>query len=294
MNRAGATLEPPAATGPEASASGLVTIIQPRRGWRSLDLRDLWRCRQLLYFLTWRDVKVRYKQTILGAAWAILQPLTTMIVFTLFLGRLASVPSGGLPYPLFVYSGLLPWIFFANAISGAGQSVVGNERLVTKIYFPRLIIPVSAVGAGLVDFAIASALLAVLMPCYGIRPTIGILLVPVIVAGLVLAAVGVGSLLAALNVAYRDVRHVIPFLVQTWMFATPTVYMQPDRVLSPRWKALLDLNPAYSLIANFRAALLGTPLDLGSLGVSLGVAVGLFIAGVLYFRRVESGFADII
>jgi len=270
------------------------TVIQPPSGWQALDLGELWKARELLFFLTWRDVKVRYKQTALGAAWAVLQPLMTMIVFSLFFGRLARVPSGGLPYPLFAFAGLLPWTFFANAVSGAGQSVVGSERLITKVYFPRLIIPIAAVGAGLVDLLIACGMLGVLMAYYGVAPGAAILLAPVPVVGLVLAAVGVGSLLAALNVAYRDFKYVIPFLVQLWMFATPTVYMQPGRLLSPAWRAVLLLNPAYGLIANFRAAVLGGPLDPYALSISLAVSAALFVAGAFYFRRVERGFADII
>lgn len=270
------------------------TIIHARSGWQAIDLAELWRYRELLFFLTWRDVKVRYKQTALGAIWAILQPLMTMIVFSIFFQRLAGVSSDHLPYPLFAFAGLLPWTFFSNAVSSAGLSVVGSERLITKIYFPRLMIPMSAVAAGLVDFFIACGMLTVLMLFYGVAPGAGIVLVPILIAGLVAAAMGVGSLLAALNVTYRDFRYVIPFLVQLWMFATPTVYMQPDRVIPRAWTALLPLNPAYGLIANFRAAALGGTLDPYSLVVSLAVATGLFIAGSFYFRRVERGFADII
>ena len=202
--------------------SRLPTVIRPRRGWQAVDLAELWKYRELLFFLTWRDVKVRYKQTALGAAWAILQPLMTMIVFSIFFGRLAGVSSGTVPYPLFAFAGLLPWTFFSNAISGAGMSVVGSERLITKIYFPRLIIPISAVGAGLVDFLIACGMLGVLMAWYGVAPPPAIVLAPLFVGGLFIAAVGMGSLLAALNVAYRDFRYVIPFMVQLWMFCTPT------------------------------------------------------------------------
>jgi lipopolysaccharide transport system permease protein len=287
-------LTSPLAAEPSAPAAPPLTIIQSRSGWQALDLRELWGYRELLFFLTWRDVKVRYKQTALGAAWAVLQPLVTMIVFSLFFGRMAGVPSGDLPYPLFAFAGLLPWTFFANAVSGAGLSVVGNERLITKVYFPRLMIPMSAVATGLVDFLIACGMLAVLMLYYGVAPGAGIVLVPVLVAGLVAAAMGVGSFLAALNVTYRDFRHVTPFLVQLWMFATPTVYMQPDRVVPGAWKVLLPLNPAYGLIANFRAAALGGSLDPYSLAVSLAVSAALFVAGAFYFCRVERGFADII
>ncbi|WP_237170774.1 ABC transporter permease [Paludisphaera borealis] len=250
--------------------------------------------RELLYFLTWRDVKVRYKQTVLGAAWAVLQPLMTMIVFSLFFGRAAGVSSGDLPYPIFVFAGLLPWTFFSNAVSGAGQSVVGSERLITKVYFPRIMIPLSAVAAGLLDFAVASGMLGILMVYYRIGLQIGILLAPLLVLGIVLAAVGVGTFLAAMTVAYRDFRYVAPFLVQLWMFGTPSVYMQTDKLNEGPWRILLPLNPAYGLIANFRSAVLGRPIDAYSLSLSLAVAVVLFVSGTLYFRRVERGFADVI
>lgn len=213
---------------PRAAAATLPrTFIRPPHGWQLLNIRELWRYRELLYFLAWRDVKVRYKQTLLGAAWAILQPLLMMAVFSVFFGRLAQVDSGGLPYPLFAFAGLLPWTFFATAISNSGNSVVGSERLITKIYFPRLAIPFASVGAALADFAMAFGMLFVLMLYYQVSPSWNILFVPLAVLLLLLAALGVGTLLAALNVAYRDFRYVIPFLVQLWMFATPTVYMQP-------------------------------------------------------------------
>jgi len=202
------------------------TVICPPVPWQLINARELWRYRELAGFLVWRDVKVRYKQTALGAAWAVLQPLLMMAVFTVFFGRLAGVSSGEVPYPLFAYAGLLPWTFFATAISNAGNSVVGSERLVTKIYFPRLAIPFAAVGAAVVDFVVAFGLLLAMMLYYGISPGVEMLLVPVIFAPIALVAVGVGTLLAALNVSYRDFRYVIPFLVQLWMFATPSVYMQ--------------------------------------------------------------------
>jgi len=271
-----------------------VTIIERRPGWKFVDLGELWRYRELLYFLIWRDVKVRYKQTVLGAAWAILQPLATMVVFSLFFGRLAEMPTGDVPYPLFAFAGLLPWTFFSNAISQAGVSVVGNQNLVTKVYFPRLFIPLGAIGAGVVDFVIAFGMLIVLMLWYGVMPGWGMLLVPLLTAGLVAATLGVGVFLSALTVAYRDFRYVVPFGVQLWLFATPCIYMRTETFLSPRWNAILPLNPAFGLISNFRAAALGEPLDAYSLGVSLGVAAVLLLGGCLYFRRVERSFADII
>jgi lipopolysaccharide transport system permease protein len=270
------------------------TVIERRSEWHFLDLGELWRYRELLLFLVWRDIKVRYKQTVLGAAWAVLQPFATMIVFSLFFSQMAGTGTTGVPYPLFVFAGLLPWFFFANAIAAAGQSIVGNQSLVTKVYFPRLLIPMGAVGAGVVDFAVALGMLAGLMAFYGAAPGWGVLLVPVLALGLMIAALGVGTLLSALTVAYRDFRYVVPFLVQLWMFATPTIYLQADAVVGPRWRPLLALNPAYGLIANFRAAVLGGDLDWYALAVSGAVSVALLVLGCLYFRRVERSFADII
>jgi len=271
-----------------------MTIIEGRPGWRVIDLGELWRYRELLYFLTWRDIKVRYKQTVLGAAWAILQPLATMLVFSLFFGRVAGNPSSTVPYSLFVLAGLVPWMFFSNAIAQAGQSVVGSQNLVTKIYFPRLLIPMGAVGAGLVDLAISFAVLMVMMLWYGMAPGWSFALVPFLTFGLVIAALGVGTLLSALTVAYRDFRHAVPFLVQFWMFATPCIYMQSGISASPQLNRVLPLNPAYGLIANLRQAMLGGPIDGYSLAVSGTVGVLLLLAGCLYFRRVERDFADII
>jgi lipopolysaccharide transport system permease protein len=275
-----------------------VTVIERRRGWQIVDLRELWRYRELLYFLVWRDVKVRYKQTALGAAWAVLQPLATMLVFTLFLGRVSGVADGIAHYSLFVFAGMLPWSFFATAITSAGGSVVGNQNLVTKVYFPRLIVPTGAIGAALVDFAIALGMLALMLLYYGLRdgltPGWEIVLAPAIVLLLMVAALGVGALLAALTVAYRDFRHVVPFAVQLWMFATPCIYLNADAVLGPRSQALLPLNPAYGLVLNFRQAMLGGPLDWYALAVSGAVSVALLLLGCLYFRRVERSFADII
>ncbi len=276
------------------SADQPVTVIERRTGWHFVDLAELWRYRELLFFLAWRDVKVRYKQTVLGAAWAVLQPLATMIVFTLMLGRVAGAPDAAVPYPLFVFAGLLPWTFFAGAMAAAGQSVVGNQNLVTKIYFPRLIIPVSAVGACVVDFGIAFGILLVLMLGYGVLPGGGLLIALPIVLALMLAATGMGILLSALTVAYRDFRYVVPFLVQLWMFATPGIYLQADSGFHGLSRLLLALNPAQGLIVNFRAAVLGTPLDLPALAVSALVGVSLVLIGCLYFRRVEQQFADVI
>jgi lipopolysaccharide transport system permease protein len=270
-----------------------VTVIERRPGWHLLDLGELWRYRELLYFLIWRDVKVRYKQTMLGAAWAILKPFATMVAFTLFLARVVAT-SGDWPYPLFAFAGLLPWTFFAGAISSGGQSIVSSQQLVTKVYFPRLIIPLADVGGNLFDFVIALGMLVAMMLYYGVAPGWGLLLVPVVILLLFLAAVGVSTLLSALTVAYRDFRHVVPFMVQLWMFATPSIYMDVERVIGPLGRSLLPLNPAYGLIVNFRAAMLGGPLDLYALGVSTAVSLTLLVVGCLYFRRVERSFADII
>jgi lipopolysaccharide transport system permease protein len=270
------------------------TRIDPPSGWQLVNVRELWQCRELVYFLTWRDVKVRYKQTLFGAAWALLQPLMMMVVFTIFFSRMAGVPHGDLPYPLFAYTGLIAWTFFATAISAAGNSVVSSERLITKVYFPRLAVPFAAVGAALVDFVIAFGLLLAMMVSYRIRPGIGLLLTPLIFGLILLAALGIGTLLAALNVAYRDVRYVIPFLVQLGMFATPTVYMQP-KAESQGWvHAVLSLNPMTSLIAAFRASALGGPISWEQLGLAAVAVAAVFLAGCLYFRKVEDGFVDII
>lgn len=270
-----------------------ITIIQARPGWQVVDFAEAWRFRELLYFLIWRDVKVRYKQTVLGAAWAILQPFAQMVVFSIFFGRMVEMPTGGVPYPLFVFAGLLPWTFFSNAISSAAGSVVGSQNMITKVYFPRLFIPASSIGVGLVDFCIAFGMLIVLMIYYSVIPPATLLLTPLLVIGLTAAAFGIGTLLAALTVAYRDFRYVVPFMVQIWMFATPAVYMDATAV-GPRWQVVLPLNPAYGLILNFRNAALGRPFDYYALGVSLAVSALMVVAGCLYFRRVERSFADII
>jgi lipopolysaccharide transport system permease protein len=271
-----------------------VTVIRPPCGWQLINLRELWQFRELIFFLTWRDVKVRYKQTFLGAAWALLQPGLMMVVFTIFFSRMAGLSSGSLPYPVFVFAGLLPWTFFANAVSTAGQSVVGNQNLITKVYFPRLIIPMGAVGAGLVDFAIAFGMLLALMLCYGVVPGWSFLLVPLLTVIVVTAALGLGTLMCALTVAYRDFRYVVPFMMQLWMFATPSIYMDPATLADSGWRSLLPLNPMYGLTLNFRAAVLGGPLDFYALAVSATVSLLLLLVGCFYFRRVEQRFADII
>jgi lipopolysaccharide transport system permease protein len=275
-----------------AHVVAITTDIVPARGWQAVNIRELWQFRELLYFLVWRDVKIRYKQTVLGAAWAILQPALMMVVFTIFLGRMANVPAAS--DPVFVYAGMLPWTFFASAMVNAGNSLVNSERLITKVYFPRLAVPLSAVGAAMVDFAIASTLLVAMMIWRGIVPGAGVLMVPVIFGLLAMLAAGVGTLLGALTVAYRDFRHIIPFLAQFWLFATPAAYSRPPADASPLIKALIAANPVSGLIASFRAALFGEPIPWSLLASAAVLAIIVLIAGALYFRRVEDSFADIV
>jgi lipopolysaccharide transport system permease protein len=269
-----------------------VTVIEPVRGWRSLDLRELWAYRELLLVLTMRDVKVRYKQTVLGATWAILQPFMAMVVFTIFFGHLAKMPSDGFPYPVFVYSALVPWTFFANAITSSSNSLVGSAHLVSKVYFPRLIIPLSAVGVGIVDFGIAASILLGMMIFYGVGWSLNLLMAPVLLLAIMFTALGAGTCLSALTVSYRDFRYVVPFMLQLWMFVTPVVY--PASLVPAQWRWLLYLNPMAGLIEGFRAAFLGQAFDFFGLAVSAGVAITLFFIGVMFFERFERRFADII
>jgi lipopolysaccharide transport system permease protein len=269
-----------------------VTIIEPQTGWRALNLRELWAYRELLWILTARDVKVRYKQTVLGFAWAIIQPVMMMVVFSIFFGRLAQMPSDGLPYPVFVYAGLLPWMFFASGISAAANSLISSANLISKSYFPRLIIPLSSVSNALVDFAIAGAILLILMLYYSVGWSFNLLAVPVLTCGVILVAFGTGTLLAALNVAYRDFRYVVPFLVQFWMFATPVVY--PASLVPEQWRWAFYLNPMAGLVDAFRSAFLGQSLDAGAICISLATGLVLSVAGVAYFERVERRFADVV
>lgn len=268
-----------------------VTIIQPTK-WRSLDLKELWAYRELLWVLTERDVKVRYKQTVLGIAWAVLQPVLSMIIFSIIFGRLAKLPSDGLPYPIFVYAALLPWTFFANAINQSSSSLVSSSNLISKVYFPRLIIPLSSVGAWLIDFLIAGLILLIMMLFYGIGWTINLLFAPLLLLAVIFTALGVGTLLSALTVAYRDFRYVVPFMVQIWMFATPVVY--PASLVPEQWQWLLYLNPMAGLIEGFRACFLGIPFDFTAISISFSIAMAFFVLGVVYFERVERRFADII
>jgi lipopolysaccharide transport system permease protein len=258
-----------------------------------LRLGELWRFRELLYFLTWRDIKVRYKQTFLGAAWAILQPLLTMVVFSLFFGRLAKVPSQGIPYPAFSYAGLIPWTFFAYGLQQASSSLVGNTNLITKVYFPRLAVPTASVIAGVVDAGMAFVVLVGIMAYFGLTPTAGVLLLPVFLLLALVSCLGVGLWLAALNVVYRDVRYVVPFLVQLWLFATPIAY--PSTLLSPGWRLVYSINPMVGVVDGFRWGLVGTAPPLAGMIVVSGVtAVGILVSGAFYFRRLERTFADLI
>lgn len=254
---------------------------------------ELWRYRELFYFLVWRDVKVRYKQTVLGALWAIIQPLGTMVVFTLFFGRLANMPSDGIPYPLFAYSALLPWTYFAGAVSSSGNSLLSNASLLRKVYFPRIALPASAAMAGLVDFLIATVVLIGLMLYYGVSPSAGVLLWPLLVGLLYFLALGVGMIFASLNVKYRDIKYALPFLVQMWLFLTPIIY--PSSLVPAQYRFVLTLNPLTGIIDAFRSSLLsGRQMDLRALAVSAGMVLLLFLAGAMYFRKTERSFADLI
>lgn len=277
----------------QAAAEVPVLILRPSSGFLRLNLREVWDYRELLYFLVWRDVKVRYKQTVLGAAWAIVQPVMTMLVFSIFFGRLAKVPSDGIPYPVFAFTALLPWQLFAYALSESSNSLVSNQNLITKVYFPRLVIPIAAVLAGLVDFAIAFVVLLVLMLYYGIVPTAAVALLPLFMVLAVMTALAVGLWLSALNVKYRDVRYTIPFLTQFWMFATPVAY--PSSLVPEQWRALYGLNPMAGVVEGFRWALLGKSHGPGPLlAVSVAAVVVLLVGGLMYFRRTESTFADLV
>lgn len=267
--------------------------IGPIRGWRSLELRDLWLYRELFFFLAWRDIKVRYKQTILGVAWAILQPLLVMGLFSLLFGVFFKLPSGGIPYPVFILTGLLPWQLFAYALTHSSESLVADRNLITKIYFPRLIVPLSSVTAGLIDFAISSILLVGLMLFYRISITPRIFTLPLFVLLALVTSMGVGLWFSALNVQYRDVRYTIPFLTQLWFFATPITYS--IEIIPDNWRWLYGLNPMTGVVEGFRWALLGTEYSIGlTVLLSSLMVVFLFIGGLYYFRRMEDRFADVI
>lgn len=269
-----------------------LVVIEPSRGWISLNLRDLLHYRDLLYILAMRDIKVRYKQTLLGASWAIIQPLFTMLIFTLFFGKLAAMPSDGVPYPLFAYAGLLPWIFFSNAVTNSGNSLVGNTNLITKVYFPRMVIPISSVASGLLDFLIAFGLLIVLMLYYGVGFSVQLLMLPVLVALTSLLAIGVGMWMSALNVKFRDIRYALPFLIQLGMFATPIIY--PSSLVPEKWRWLIALNPLAGQVEAYRSAFFGKPFDWFSLGLSTVLTLVVLFYAAFTFRRMEKSFADVI
>lgn len=270
-----------------------VIQIRPTKGWASLQLRALWEYRELLYFLAWRDIKVRYKQTVLGAGWAIIQPVTTMLIFTIIFGRLAKIPSDNIPYPIFCFCALLPWNYFASAFSRSSGSLVNNAHLISKVYFPRLVIPISSLLSGLLDFAIAFLFLIGMMFYYHIVPTITILWLPVFMLMAIATALGVGLWLGALDVLYRDIGYLVPFLSQIWMYATPVVY--PSSLIPEKWRLIYGLNPMAGVVEGFRWALIGRGTKPGPmLFVSAFVTIILLVSGAFYFRRMEKTFADII
>lgn len=283
---------PPANVAPPHDAVP-VTIIEPQPKWAPLRLRELWAYRELLYFLVWRDLKVRYKQTVLGASWAIIQPFFTMVVFSLFFGKLAGMPSDGIPYPLFSFAALVPWTYFANSLSLSANSLVQNRHLITKVYFPRLVIPVASVLSGIVDFLLASLVLFGIMIYYGIPPGPGVLWLPPLLLLAMVTALGAGLWLSALNVHYRDVQYVVPFLVQFWLFLTPIAY--PSSLLAEPWRTIYGLNPMVGVTEGFRWALLGADTAPGiMLPVSAVAALALLTGGLFYFRRMEKSFADTV
>ena len=268
-----------------------VLVLQASKGWVTLDLAGVWEHRELLWFLTWRDVKLRYKQTGLGVLWAIIQPTAPMLIFTLVFGRLVGVPADG-PYPLFAFAGLLPWTFFANAVTNCATSVVTSANLITKVYFPRMIIPGAATMAALMDFVIGMGVLVVLMIWYQVPPHATLLVLPLLIALTTMLALGVGMLLAAITVQYRDVRYALPFLIQFWMFATPIIF--PSRIVPERWQWAVTLNPMAGIIENFRAALFGRPIGWSALALAAAIAFAILAYGAFSFRRFERKFADFI
>lgn len=281
-----------ASEAPLLAGTPILRITPPHRWW-VLSLGELWRYRELLCFFVWRDIKIRYKQTAIGVAWAVLQPFMTMLVFSLFFGKLARIPSGGLPYPIFYFSALLPWTYFATALQNATSAIVDNQRLVTKVYFPRLVLPLSSVLSGLVDFGISFLMLIAMMLYYGIRPTATVLWLPAFLFLAVLTALGVGLWLSALNATYRDVKYVIPFLVQFWMFASPVVYS--SSLVPAKWRLLYALNPMAGVIDGFRWSLRTNGNPPGRmLSVSAAIVVAVFLGGVGFFRKMETTVADVV
>lgn len=281
------------AAGNTPAAGTPLVVIEAAGSGIPLNVRGLHEYHELLYFLIGRDIKLRYKQTVLGAAWAVLQPLSAMLIFTFFLGRVAGISSGGTPYPAFAYAGLLPWTFFSNAVSNASTSLISSANLITKVYFPRALMPAAAVLAGLLDFAIAFVLMIALMAYYRLPVTWNILLLPLLLGMLTVLGLAVGMWMAALNVKYRDIRYALPFLIQLWMFASPVIY--PSSFVPERWRWVLLLNPATGMIEGFRSALLGRPpVDWGALAVAAGITAAMALYSARAFARLEEGFADVI
>lgn len=281
-----------AKTGPGAAWDGQVVVIEPRHGWRNLGLREVWAHRELLYFFTWRDLKVRYKQTAFGALWAVMQPVLLMLVFSASLGRLANIGPAGIPYPLFAMAGLVPWTLFASSLAGASNSLVSGEAIITKVYFPRLLLPFSSVGSFLLDFLISLGALAVVMLYFGAVPSLAIVWLPVLTLMALVTALGVGTFLAAVNVRYRDVKYVLPFLIQVWMFASPVVYT--STLIPTEWHVLYALNPMSGVIEGFRWALIGGPRPDDLIFISAAASLLVLLGSLIYFRRVERTFADVI
>src|SRR5215472_12106378 len=293
MDQAGAATKEKSVDSRTQVGAPPVFRITPPKGWFDLDLRELWKSRELLYFFVWREIKIRYKQTAIGAAWAVLQPLLTMAVFTLFFGRLAKMPSDGLPYPLFYYCALLPWMYFATSLQNATNVIVDQQRVITKVFFPRLVLPLAAVAAPLLDFAISYRLLAVIQVYYGTYPSISLLLLPFFVILAIVTALGIGLWLSALNAIYRDFRYVVPFLVQFWMFASPVAY--PSSLVPEKWRWLYGINPMAGVIEGFRWTLTGSGNPPSSLLVASSATVLLLtVGGTLYFQKMESVIADVV
>ena len=286
-----------ARAGPPSARAVTVPVLrlEPSRGWVALKLRELWEYRELLYFLTWRDIKVRYKQSVLGAAWAIIQPFMAMVVFTIFFGKLANLGPAGIPYPIWNYAAMVPWTYFAFGLAQSSNSLVGSSGLLKKIYFPRLVVPIASTLSGLVDFTIAMLVLIPLMIVYGYWPTVNIVWLPAFIMLAFVSALGVGLWLSALNVQFRDVKHTVPFLVQIWFFLTPVVYSASDKITDPLWLSIYSLNPMVGVVEGFRWALLG--LDTKPGPIILASALGsliVFTGGLFYFRRMEKTFADVV
>ncbi len=270
-----------------------ITVIQPSTGWRALDLPEIWRYRGLLFFLVWRDVKVRYKQTVVGVLWVLLRPLLSVLIFTVVFGKLAKIPSDGLPYPVFVLAAMVPWTFFSTALTAGTNSLVGSAHLITKVYFPRLVIPISSVLSALVDIGVSFVLVLGLMGWYGkVPPASALITIPALFVLTFVIALGIGLWLGALNVQYRDVGNAVPFLVQIWMYATPIVY--PLSLVPERWRWAAALNPVAGVAEGFRSALFGRPWDVASLALATAVGIGSLVTGVFYFRRTERTFADMV